>query len=91
VVRLDERALIGRRRYPDRRGTRSRQPAHTKNLFDLLRVSRPNDRPPLYCLNQVGIRRAGINAERIRQAIESNDRNHSVRSADVGSAANNAR
>jgi len=28
---------------------------NTKNLFELLKASRPNDRPPLYCLNQVGI------------------------------------
>jgi pilus assembly protein CpaE len=28
---------------------------NAKNLVDLLRAARPNDRPPLYCLNQVGI------------------------------------
>jgi pilus assembly protein CpaE len=28
---------------------------NTKNMFDLLKASRPNDRPPLYCLNQVGV------------------------------------
>jgi pilus assembly protein CpaE len=28
---------------------------NAKNLFDLLRSSRPNDRPPHYCLNQVGV------------------------------------
>jgi pilus assembly protein CpaE len=28
---------------------------NTKNLFDLLRASRPNDHPPHYCLNQVGV------------------------------------
>jgi pilus assembly protein CpaE len=28
---------------------------NAKNLFDLLRASRPNDRRPLYCLNQVGV------------------------------------
>ena len=43
---------------------------NTKNLYDLLKASRPNDRPPQYCLNQVGI------AERIptgefAKAIES--------------------
>src|SRR6201999_1708015 len=27
---------------------------NTKNMFDLLKASRPNDRIPLYCLNQVG-------------------------------------
>ena len=44
---------------------------NTKNLFDLLRVSRPNDRPPLYCLNQVGIpKRPEINAGEFAKAIE---------------------
>jgi pilus assembly protein CpaE len=28
---------------------------NTKNIFDLLKASRPNDRMPLYCLNQVGV------------------------------------
>jgi len=58
---------------------------NTKNLFDLLRVSRPNDRPPLYCLNQVGIpKRPEINAGEFAKAIENPaDRDHSVRSADV--------
>jgi pilus assembly protein CpaE len=28
---------------------------NAKNLVDLLRASRPNDRPPFYCLNQVGV------------------------------------
>ena len=28
---------------------------NTKNIFDLLKASRPNDRIPAYCLNQVGI------------------------------------
>src|SRR5205823_42723 len=28
---------------------------NTKNLVDLLKSQRPNDRAPLYCLNQVGI------------------------------------
>ena len=28
---------------------------NAKNLIDLLRTSRPNDRPPLYLLNQVGM------------------------------------
>src|SRR5437762_14035063 len=45
---------------------------NTKNLFDLLRASRPNDRPPLYCLNQVGIpKRPEINAGEFAKAIES--------------------
>lgn len=28
---------------------------NAKNIVDLLRTARPNDRPPYYCLNQVGI------------------------------------
>ena len=28
---------------------------NAKNLFDTLRAARPNDRPPRYCLNQVGV------------------------------------
>ena len=28
---------------------------NTKNLIDLLRAARPNDRRPLYCLNRVGV------------------------------------
>ena len=36
---------------------------NTKNIFDLLKASRPNDRLPLYCLNQVGVpKRPEINA-----------------------------
>ena len=45
---------------------------NTKNLFDLLKASRPNDRPPLYCLNQVGIpKRPEIAAAEFAKAIES--------------------
>lgn len=45
---------------------------NTKNLFDLLRASRPNDRPPLYCLNQVGVpKRPEIKATEFAKAIES--------------------
>jgi pilus assembly protein CpaE len=44
---------------------------NTKNLFDLLKLSRPNDRPPLYCLNQVGVpKRPEINAGEFAKAIE---------------------
>jgi pilus assembly protein CpaE len=44
---------------------------NTKNLFDLLKASRPNDRPPLYCLNQVGVpKRPEINAGEFAKAIE---------------------
>ncbi|WFU71938.1 MULTISPECIES: AAA family ATPase [unclassified Bradyrhizobium] len=45
---------------------------NTKNLVDLLKASRPNDRPPLYCLNQVGIpKRPEIAAAEFAKAIES--------------------
>jgi pilus assembly protein CpaE len=45
---------------------------NTKNIFDLLKASRPNDRPPLYCLNQVGVpKRPEINAAEFAKAIES--------------------
>src|SRR5262249_30602448 len=45
---------------------------NTKNIFDLLKASRPNDRPPLYCLNQVGIpKRPEINAAEFGKAMES--------------------
>jgi pilus assembly protein CpaE len=45
---------------------------NTKNLFDLLKTTRPNDRPPLYCLNQVGVpKRPEISANEFAKAIES--------------------
>jgi pilus assembly protein CpaE len=45
---------------------------NTKNIFDLLKASRPNDRPPLYCLNQVGVpKRPEINVGEFARAIES--------------------
>jgi pilus assembly protein CpaE len=45
---------------------------NTKNIFDLLKASRPNDRAPLYCLNQVGMpKRPEINASEFAKAIES--------------------
>src|SRR6476660_1462628 len=44
---------------------------NSKNLFDLLKASRPNDRMPLYCLNQVGVpKRPEINANEFAKAIE---------------------
>jgi pilus assembly protein CpaE len=45
---------------------------NTKNIFDLLKAARPNDRLPLYCLNQVGIpKRPEIDATEFAKAIES--------------------
>ena len=64
---------------------------NTKNIFDLLKSSRPNDRAPLYCLNQVGIpKRPEIPAAEFAKAIE----NHPIATIPFepqifGSAANN--
>src|SRR5258706_6091922 len=45
---------------------------NSQNIFDLLKASRPNDRAPLYCLNQVGVpKRPEINASELTKAIES--------------------
>ncbi|GIQ71995.1 AAA family ATPase [Bradyrhizobium sp. RD5-C2] len=45
---------------------------NAKNMFDLLKASRPNDRAPLYCLNQVGVpKRPEIAAGEFAKAIES--------------------
>src|SRR6201989_46560 len=45
---------------------------NTKNIFDTLKLARPNDRPPVYCLNQVGIpKRPEIKAAEFAKAIES--------------------
>ena len=64
---------------------------NAKNLYDLIKAARPNDRPPLYCLNQVGVpKRPEINAAEFAKAIES----HPIVSIPFdpqmfGSAANN--
>ena len=64
---------------------------NAKNMFDLLKASRPNDRAPLYCLNQVGVpKRPEINASEFAKAIE----NHPIATIPFdpqifGSAANN--
>jgi pilus assembly protein CpaE len=44
---------------------------NAKNLFDLLKASRPNDRAPHYCLNMVGVpKRPEIKASEFSKAIE---------------------
>ncbi|HUI94587.1 MAG TPA: CtpF protein [Xanthobacteraceae bacterium] len=44
---------------------------NAKNLVDLLRAARPNDRRPLYCLNQVGIpKRPEIKPADFAKALE---------------------
>jgi pilus assembly protein CpaE len=45
---------------------------NAKNMLNLLKSSRPNDRAPLYCLNQVGLpKRPEIEAREFAKAIES--------------------
>jgi pilus assembly protein CpaE len=44
---------------------------NAKNMIDLLRAARPNDRRPLYCLNQVGVpKRPEIKADEFTKALE---------------------
>ncbi len=44
---------------------------NTKNLVDLLRAARPNDRRPFYCLNQVGVtKRPEIKVADFAKALE---------------------
>jgi pilus assembly protein CpaE len=45
---------------------------NTKNILSMLKASRPNDRTPLYCLNQVGMpKRPEIDARSFTKTIES--------------------
>src|SRR6267154_254307 len=45
---------------------------NTKNMLNLLKTARPNDRPPLYCLNQVGMhKRPEIEVRGFAKTIES--------------------
>jgi pilus assembly protein CpaE len=45
---------------------------NAKNMLNVLKAARPNDRPPLYCLNQVGMhRRPEITVREFAKAIES--------------------
>jgi pilus assembly protein CpaE len=45
---------------------------NTKNLMSMLKTARPNDRPPLYCLNQVGMtKRPEIEPRAFAKTIES--------------------
>jgi pilus assembly protein CpaE len=44
---------------------------NAKNMLNVLKGSRPNDRPPLYCLNQVGMhKRPEIDVSEFAKAIE---------------------
>jgi pilus assembly protein CpaE len=45
---------------------------NAKNMLNILKAARPNDREPLYCLNQVGMpKRPEIDASEFAKAIES--------------------
>ena len=45
---------------------------NAKNMLNLLKAARPNDRPPLYCLSQVGMsKRPEISPREFAKAIES--------------------
>lgn len=45
---------------------------NAKNMMSALKAARPNDRPPLYCLNQVGLhKRPEIDVKSFAKAIES--------------------
>ncbi len=44
---------------------------NTKNMMSALKAARPNDRPPLYCLNQIGLpKRPEIDVKSFAKAIE---------------------
>ncbi len=44
---------------------------NTKNLYDFLKASRPNDHRPLYCLNQIGVpKRPEIKASDFAKALD---------------------
>jgi pilus assembly protein CpaE len=45
---------------------------NTRNLMSVLKAARPNDRPPLYCINQVGMhKRPEIDVKSFAKTIES--------------------
>ena len=65
---------------------------NAKNLFDLLRAARPNDRRPYYCLNQVGVpKRPEIKPADFAKALEDRAARGRFRSSPqlFGTAANN--
>jgi pilus assembly protein CpaE len=44
---------------------------NTKNILNILKAARPNDRPPLYCINQVGMpKRPEIDVRGFVKAVE---------------------
>ena len=71
VDRLDQATAGRRRRHPDRRAPDLANLRNAKNLLDLLRAARPNDRRPFYCLNQVGVpKRPEIKPADFAKALE---------------------
>jgi pilus assembly protein CpaE len=45
---------------------------NTKNMLNVLKAARPNDRPPLYCINQIGMpKRQEIEAKAFAKTMES--------------------
>src|SRR3954471_2752345 len=45
---------------------------NTRNMLSVLKAARPNDRPPLYCINQVGMhKRAEIDVKAFAKTMES--------------------
>jgi pilus assembly protein CpaE len=45
---------------------------NTKNMMNILKAARPNDRPPLYCLNQIGMhKRPEIELRAFAKTVES--------------------
>ena len=72
MVGMDRRALVGADDIlivaePDLANLRN-----AKNMLSMLKAARPNDRPPLYCLSQVGMpKRPEITPREFAKAIES--------------------
>jgi pilus assembly protein CpaE len=64
---------------------------NTKNMMSILKAARPNDRPPLYCLNQIGMaKRPEIELRAFAKTIESQPiATLSFDSKTFGEAANN--
>ena len=64
---------------------------NTKNMMNILKAARPNDRPPLYCLNQVGMhKRPEIELRAFAKTIETQPIAHvPFDSKAFGTAANN--
>ena len=53
---------------------------NTKNMMNMLKAARPNDRPPLYCLNQVGMpKRPEIEPRALPRPSRARHRRDSVR------------